>query len=147
MIKVWVHIALLSMLISAFTVISLKFIDTSKYDNSSFIILSFIMAGVLCILYLFLNKNKRNLIIKSCDKKFLIFIFLFGLLLLCNNLCMQYAMEITPNIGFSHLIVNLNVIITLFASYFLFKQKINLQSFFGIIITLFGIAIVVNNSN
>lgn len=146
MIKVWVYIALLSMLISAFTVICLKFIDKSKYDNSSFIILSFIMAGFVSILYLFLNKNKRNLIIKSCDKKFLIFIFLFGLLLIINNLCMQYAMEITPNIGFSHLIVNLNVIITLFASYFLFKQKINLKSFIGIIITLFGISIVVNSN-
>ena len=146
MIKLWIIFALLSMIVSALSTISLKMIDKSKYDNNIFIMLSFIMAGVLCILYLFLNKNKRNLIIKSCDKKFLIFIFLFGLLLIINNLCMQYAMEITPNIGFSHSIVNLNVIITLFASYFLFKQKINLKSFIGIILTLFGISIVVNSN-
>jgi len=146
MIKLWIIFALLSMIVSALSTISLKMIDKSKYDNNIFIMLSFIMAGFLCILYLFLNKNKRNLIIKSCDKKFLIFIFLFGLLLIINNLCMQYAMEITPNIGFSHSIVNLNVIITLFASYFLFKQKINLKSFIGIILTLFGISIVVNSN-
>ena len=122
MIQFWVYIALLSMLISAITVISLKFIDTSNYDNNLFILLSFIMAGFLSFLYLFLNK--KNEIIKSCDKKLLVFVFLFGALLLCNNLCMQYSMKVTPNIGFSHLIVNLNVILTLFASYFLFKQKI-----------------------
>jgi transporter family protein len=144
MIQFWVYIALLSMLISAITVISLKFIDTSNYDNNLFILLSFIMAGFLSILYLFLNK--KNEIIKSCDKKLLVFVFLFGALLLCNNLCMQYSMKVTPNIGFSHLIVNLNVILTLFASYFLFKQKISFKSFIGIIITLFGISIVVNSN-
>jgi drug/metabolite transporter (DMT)-like permease len=132
------------MLISAISTISLKFIDTSNYDNNLFILLSFIMAGFLSILYLFLNK--KNEIIKSCDKKLLVFVFLFGALLLCNNLCMQYSMKVTPNIGFSHLIVNLNVILTLFASYFLFKQKISFKSFIGIIITLFGISIVVSSN-
>tara|TARA_Y100000389_G_scaffold185642_1_gene205249 strand:- start:412 stop:810 length:399 start_codon:yes stop_codon:yes gene_type:complete len=132
------------MLISAISTISLKFIDTSNYDNNLFILLSFIMAGFLSILYLFLNK--KNEIIKSCDKKILVFAFLFGALLLCNNLCMQYSMKVTPNIGFSHLIVNLNVILTLFASYFLFKQKISFKSFIGIIITLFGISIVVSSN-
>jgi drug/metabolite transporter (DMT)-like permease len=85
-------------------------------------------------------------IIKSCDKQLIFFVILFGLLLIINTFCMQYAMEISPNIGYSHLIINLNVIITLFASYFLFKQKINFKSFIGIIITLLGIAIVVNNN-
>ena len=146
MIQFWVYIALLSMLISAITVISLKFIDNSNYDNNLFILLSFIMAGFLSILYLFLFKNNKNEIIKSCDKKLLVFVFLFGALLLCNNLCMQYSMKVTPNIGFSHLIVNLNVILTLLASYFLFKQKISFKSFIGIIITLFGISIVVNSN-
>ena len=134
------------MLISAITVISLKFIDNSNYDNNLFILLSFIMAGFLSILYLFLFKNNKNEIIKSCDKKLLVFVFLFGALLLCNNLCMQYSMKVTPNIGFSHLIVNLNVIVNLLASYFLFKQKISFKSFIGIIITLFGISIVVNSN-
>jgi drug/metabolite transporter (DMT)-like permease len=147
MIKLWICFAILSMIISALSTISLKMIDKSKYDNDIFIILTFIMMGFFSIVYLFLFKNDKNKIIKSCDKQLIFFVILFGLLLIINNLCMQYAMKISPNIGYSHLIINLNVIITLFASYFLFKQKINLQSFFGIIITLFGIAIVVNNSN
>lgn len=147
MIKLWICFAILSMIISALSTISLKMIDNSKYDNDTFIILTFIMMGFFSIVYLFLFKNDKNKIIKSCDKQLIFFVILFGLLLIINNLCMQYAMKISPNIGYSHLIINLNVIITLFASYFLFKQKINLQSFFGILITLFGIAIVVNNSN
>ena len=147
MIKLWICFAILSMIISALSTISLKMIDNSKYYNDTFIILTFIMMGFFSIVYLFLFKNDKNKIIKSCDKQLIFFVILFGLLLIINNLCMQYAMKISPNIGYSHLIINLNVIITLFASYFLFKQKINLQSFFGILITLFGIAIVVNNSN
>lgn len=147
MIKLWICFAILSMIISALSTISLKMIDKSKYDNDIFIIFTFIMMGFFSIVYLFLFKNDKNKIIKSCDKQLILFVILFGLLLIINNLCMQYAMKISPNIGYSHLIINLNVIITLFASYFLFKQKINLQSFFGIIITLFGIAIVVSNSN
>ena len=146
MIKLWIIFALLSMIVSALTTISLKMIDKSKYDNNIFIILTFIIMGFFSIIYLFLFKNDKNKIIKSCDKQLIFFVILFGLLLICNNLCMQYAMEISPNIGYSHLIINLNVIITLFASYFLFKQKINLKSFIGIIITLLGIAIVVNNN-
>jgi len=147
MIKLWICFAILSMIISALSTISLKMIDKSKYDNDIFIILTFIMMGFFSIVYLFLFQNDKNKIIKSCDKQLLFFVILFGLLLIINNLCMQYAMKISPNIGYSHLIINLNVIITLFASYFLFKQKINLQSFIGIIIALLGIAIVVNSSN
>jgi drug/metabolite transporter (DMT)-like permease len=147
MIKLWICFAILSMIISALSIISLKMIDKSKYDNDIFIILTFIMMGFFSIVYLFLFKSDKNKIIKSCDKQLIFFVILFGLLLIINNFCLQYSIKISPNIGYSHLIINLNVIITLFASYFLFKQKINLQSFFGIIITLFGIAIVVNNSN
>ncbi len=147
MIKLWICFAILSMIISALSTISFKIIDNSKYDNDIFIIFTFIIMGFFSIVYLFLFKSDKNKIIKSCDKQLIFFVILFGLLLIINNFCLQYAMKISPNIGYSHLIINLNVIITLFASYFLFKQKINLQSFFGIIITLFGIAIVVNNSN
>lgn len=147
MIKLWIFFAILSMIISALSIISLKMIDKSKYENDIFIMLTYIIMAFFSIVYLFLFKNDKNKIIKSCDKQLLFFVILFGLLLIINNLCMQYAMKITPNIGYSHLIINLNVIITLFASYFLFKQKINMQSFIGIIIALLGIAIVVNSSN
>jgi len=57
------------------------------------------------------------------------------------------ALKLAPNIGYCHLIVNLNVILTLLAGYFLFKQKINIKTFIGIIIALFGIGIVIYYSN
>ena len=147
MIQLWIFFAILSMIISALSTISLKIIDNSKYENDIFIMLTYIIMAFFSIVYLFLFQNDKNKIIKSCDKQLLFFVILFGLLLIINHLCMQYAMKITPNIGYSHLIINLNVIITLFASYFLFKQKINFQSFIGIIIAILGIAIVVNSSN
>ena len=60
---------------------------------------------------------------------------------------MQHALKISPNVGYCHLIINLNIIITLFAGYFLFKQQINFKTFFGILVTLIGIGIVILNSN
>ena len=45
MIKLWICFAILSMIISALSTISLKMIDKSKYDNDIFIIFTFIMMG------------------------------------------------------------------------------------------------------
>ena len=59
---------------------------------------------------------------------------------------MQYAMSISPNIGYTHAIINFNVILSLFAAYFLFKQKINYKVFTGVIIALIGFSIIALNS-
>jgi uncharacterized membrane protein len=60
MIKLWIIFALLSMIVSALSTISLKMIDKSKYDNNIFIILTFIIMGFFSIIYLFLFKNDKN---------------------------------------------------------------------------------------
>jgi len=60
---------------------------------------------------------------------------------------MQYAISKSPNVGYTHAIINFNVILSLIASYFLFKQKINYKVFFGIIIALIGFTIIAFNAN
>ena len=66
---------------------------------------------------------------------------------MCGPVFLGNAIKLAPNMGYCHLIVNLNVLVTLIASYFLFNQKINIQTFMGIIITLIGIGIVIYYSN
>ena len=72
---------------------------------------------------------------------------MYAIILIFNSLVMQYAFKITPNIGYSHIIINLNVIITVIAGYYLFKQNLDLRCLMGIIISLIGISIIVYYSN
>ena len=57
------------------------------------------------------------------------------------------ALRISPNIGYTHTIINLNVILSLIAGYLLFKQKINYKVLIGIIFALIGSTIIGFNSN
>tara|TARA_B100001175_G_scaffold317210_1_gene333309 strand:- start:2424 stop:2612 length:189 start_codon:yes stop_codon:yes gene_type:complete len=60
---------------------------------------------------------------------------------------MQNAFKISPNIGYSHIIINLNIIITVIAAYYLFKQNLDFRCLIGIIISLIGITIIAYYSN
>ena len=147
MIKNWIALAFLSTLITAIGTIGLKLIDTSKYDNDLFLALTFIVMGILTLCYLFFNSDAKNKLINNCDINFIFFVILYAIILIFNSLVMQYAFKISPNIGYSHIIINLNVIITLIAGYYLFKQNLDLRCLIGIIISLIGISIIVYYSN
>ena len=135
------------MIVTAIGVICLKLIDKSKYDNYIFLAITFLITGILSLIYIVITKNNRKLFLSNCDNKLFIYTILFALLLIFNNYIIQQAFKHSPNIGYSHLIINLNIIITLLAGVFLFNQTINLLSFIGIIITLIGITIIILNQN
>ena len=106
--------------------------------------LTFLLASIIILIYIPFDKNfitdiKNNFSIKD----FFLIIF-FTILLIFNRLSQGYTF--TPNIGYSHLIINANIIITLIASYLLFNQKINYKSVIGIFITLFGLIITIKYS-
>jgi len=143
----WIFLAFLSTLITAIGTIGLKLIDTSKYDNNLFLALTFIVMGILTFCYLFLNSNTRNKLINNCDIGLLFFVILYAIILIFNSLVMQYAFKISPNIGYSHIIINFNAIITVIAAFYLFKQNIDYKCLIGMIISLIGISIVVYYSN
>ena len=143
----WISLAFLSTLITAIGTISLKLIDSSKYDNNIFLALTFIFMGIISIFYLISNNKIKTKLLTSCDKYLIFFVILFAILLILNNIVMQYAFKISPNIGYSHLIINLNVIITVIAAYYLFKQTLDFRCLIGIIISLIGISIIAYYSN
>ena len=143
----WIALAFLSTLITAIGTISLKIIDNSKYDNNIFLSLTFIFMGIFSIFYLILNNKIKTKLLTSCDKYLIFFVILFSILLILNNVIMQYAFKISPNIGYSHIIINLNVIITVIAAYYLFKQNLDFRCLIGIIISLIGISIIAYYSN
>ena len=102
--------------------------------------------GFLSFFYLITNNKIKNKLFTSRDKYLIIFVILFGMLGIFNNLIIQYAFKISPNIAYSHIIINLNIILSVIAAYFLFKQKLNLYCLFGIFLTLVGIMFIAYNS-
>ena len=52
------------------------------------------------------------------------------------------AMKYSPNIGYTRTLMNLNIIITLLISYFIFKENINKECFFGILLCIIGVSII-----
>ena len=146
--NLWIMLSILSLIISATAVISLKYLNKLSNINSNIIFaIIFIIMGLISSFYLLYNKNDFFKFTKYCNNKLLSFIFFLSCLLIFNNITLKKALDNSPNIGYCHMIVNLNVIITILASYFIFHEKINKFSLFGIIITLLGIFIMLYYSN
>ena len=55
------------------------------------------------------------------------------------------SVKLSPIIGYSHIIVNLNVILTLIFAFLIFGQKINIYTFLGILLCLLGLCIIIKN--
>jgi len=138
----WIIIAFIGTIITAFGAIGMKFISNSKYDNKVFILFSFILAGLLSALYLIFDRESYYNFINNCEISFVIYTLLFAIIVLSANLIKLYAFSISPNIAYTHIIVNINIVFTLIASILLFNQKINIESFIGIVITFIGITII-----
>ena len=143
----WIYVSFLAMLATSIGCIGLKVIDNSKYDNLLFFTITFIIMGFISFIYLITNNKIKNKLFTSCDKYLIIFTFLFASILIINNFIIQYAFKISPNIAYSHIIINLNIILSVIAAYFLFKQKLNLYCVFGIFLTLIGIMFIAYNSS
>ena len=57
------------------------------------------------------------------------------------------AIDKSPNPGYANLIVNTNVILTLFLSFLIFNSSINIYTITGSLIAILGIGIVIKYSN
>lgn len=145
--NLWIFLAFASMFISGFSVITLKLIDKSNYNNILFLLLTYIFMGIFAFCYILQDKKMKTNFYNSCDKKLFMFTIAFAILLIFNNIVMQKAVSNSPNTSYTHIIVNLNILITLLAGYFLFKERFNLRCLFGIFLCLLGIIIITYYSN
>ena len=102
--------------------------------------------GILAATYQVINIKDTKQFCKQCNLSFIIFVVFFAFILVINNYIMNKAFKVSPNIGYSHMIINLNVILLL-AGYFIFKQNVNVKSLIGILIALFGVFIIVKRHN
>ena len=145
MLNNWISIALMCTLFSSLSVILMKYIDNSNYNNVIFMVISYIVVGLFGIIYLIYDFKNKKEFIKTCDYKLILYSTIFAFIIVIGNIVIQYAFSISPNISYTHLIINLNIIFTIIASYVLFNQYINIYCFLGMLISFTGILIIMFN--
>ncbi len=143
----WVYLSFFVTLITAISVIIMKYLTQSKCNVKTLTFMTFIISSLLVLIYIPFDQTIINDIKKNIHLKDYLLIILFSVVLIANRLSQVYVFKITPSIGISHLIINTNIIVTLLAGYFLFKQLINYKSFIGILITMIGLSITIYYSN
>lgn len=141
----WIIFSFIATIISSISVILINHIANSKYDNIIFMAISYIIVGVFGFIYMAYDLCNKKKIINNCDYTLILYAFIFAIIIVISNIIIQYAFSISPNISYTHIIINLNIIFTIIASYVLYNQNINIYCFSGMFISLFGIIIIFFN--
>ncbi len=149
--NLWILLSFLIMILTASKVICMGLISKLNYNKDIMLCMVYILIGIFALIYgtyLFNNLpyNEFNKIKKMNIKEISIFI-IFALLKIITTATVIYTFAISPNIAYSHSIINLNILITIIASIVIFNQKINIKTLFGMILSLVGIIIMLNYSN
>jgi drug/metabolite transporter (DMT)-like permease len=126
----------------------------SKSNNYSTSIVNlcliYIVAGISAFLYLLYYKNKSNIINNIINNysfsKLIAPIIVAGLLYFFGSLLVIYTFSISPNVSYVSSIINSNIILLLLFSYFFLKEKFNIMTLLGIIVTFIGIILIINYS-
>lgn len=145
----WAYLSVCELFITSFSLILTKYLTNTQFDFKILLAIIYLLVGIFGGSYLISQKDSNEFkdVLKNAGLFIVILLLVSASFRIFGSFIIAKAIKIAPNIGYCHLIVNLNVIITLLASYFLFKQKINNKTFVGILIALFGIGIVVYYSN
>jgi len=145
----WAYLSFCELFITSFSFILTKYLTSTPFDFKILLAIIYIIVGIAGVIYLITNKNSKEFkdVIKNAGLFIAILLVVSACFRIFGSFIIAKAVKIAPNICYCHLIVNLNVVITLLASYFVFKQKINPKTFGGILLSLLGISIVVYYSN
>jgi drug/metabolite transporter (DMT)-like permease len=136
------------MLLSSLHTVCLKFI---KKDNNYIDIglaFIFLFVGLFSLVYIMLNLKNLSMFFNQKHSKDIIYLSLFiAFTIIGFNTSLLFSLNETPKTSYCLLIINLNIILTLLLSYYLFKEKMNYKSLIGILISLIGLSIVIYYSN
>jgi multidrug transporter EmrE-like cation transporter len=145
----WAYLSVCELFITSFSLILTKYLTATQFDFKILLAIIYILVGVAGVIYLITQKNSKEFkdVFKNAGLFIIVLLMVSASFRIFGSFIIAKALKIAPNIGYCHLIVNLNVVLSLLAGYFLFKQKINSKTFIGIIIALFGVGVVVYHSN
>ena len=144
----WIFFALIAMLLSSLHTICLKFVKKDNNYVDIGLALIFLFVGLFSLVYIMLNLKNLTMFFNQKHSKDIIYLSLFiAFTIIGFNTSLLFSLNKTPKTSYCLLIINLNIILTLLLSYYLFKEKINYKSLIGILISLIGLSIVIYYSN
>jgi drug/metabolite transporter (DMT)-like permease len=141
----WVYLSFIVMIIVSLKVIILTYITSLDVDNVIVMAFVFIFIGLFSLLYIIVNKYETLNFIKKCNTSIFSIIILTAVTISLQYTIMPTAYGMSPNPALCGTILNLNVILVLILSYFLFKTEINMKNIIGIIISIIGLVLILNN--
>ena len=141
----WIYLSFMLMVLITFKVIILTYISKLKVDNDIVMAIIFVLVGLLGLLYLITHKYDTFNFIKKCNFSLFAIIIITAFIIGLQYTIMPSAYGLSPNPAFCSIIMNLNVIFVLLFSYYLFHSSINIKTFLGIIISLIGLILILNN--
>lgn len=142
----WIVLSIIIAIITAITVVLLKWFSYKKINVFIIISITAIIIGICGVTYILYNYREFYLFCKTCKYNIAILIICYALLIITSKLLFSRVIKTCPNISYAHLIVNMNVILTIILSWLLFKSTLNITTFIGIIISLIGLTIVILNN-
>ena len=148
MLDSWVLSAMLVCFTTSFQVILMKKIslfDTIVKSSDSILVV-FILTGLISFLYLLRKPTHFKNIIIKISKNNIVYITLMSILLLVGRQFFIKSVSVSPNPGYSHLIINFNAILTIFLSFIVFGITVNRYTLIGSIIAITGMIIVIKYS-
>jgi drug/metabolite transporter (DMT)-like permease len=145
----WAYLSVCELFITSFSLILTKYLTSTQFDFKILLAIIYSLVGIAGVSYLISQRNSIEFknFAKNIGLVIAALLVVSSLFRIFGSFIIAKALKIAPNIGYCHLIVNLNVVLSLIAGYFLFNQKINSKTFIGIIIALIGVGIVVYYSN
>ena len=145
----WIYLSLSLALLTSIRLLLWKSLPLlCNTDVSIIISLVLMLIGLFGFFHLLIIYKESFKSIKELKKESIFYLIIAGIIFYLTTQLIGYTINLTPNLGVTQLIINLNIIFTLIFGYILFKQKINIYTLIGIIISFLGLSIVIyNNSN
>ena len=144
--NLWIILAFIAMFVSAVHTICLKYMNNKFTDIGLSLI--FLFTGFLSLVYILFNTNRlKNFFKQENSKRVVLTALLIGIFIIIFNSSLLYSVNSSPKVSYCLLIVNLNIIIALIISYFLFKESLSFKTFLGMLISIIGLSIVIYYSN
>lgn len=136
----WILYSILALIASSFHTTNYKYLTAINLPLDLCTAVNIALAGFIAFLYIIFNLDRLDFNKCKIGIKYMFFI---ALCIIIFNFCLVTAIKYSTNTSFPLIIINLNIILTALLSYFLFKEKISKEIFFGIILIIIGLSMVI----
>lgn len=157
MTNLWIIYAFIACFLTSFKLIIFSYINklnNEKIDIILIISIVYILTGIISFFYIItnykintifytINKIKNNINNNNNNKINILVLSLLPFIIYFTTIITFYSLLYSPNISYTHIIINFNIIISILASIYIFNQHIKKETIIGIIISMIGLFTVI----